>query len=83
MNKAKWLFMFLLALSMAAPAFAVELTLGGFPSFMRTRYRLIENATFISALSSTNAQELGFNDNRDSIFFGDTTLRLTPPISAQ
>ncbi|MCZ6791624.1 MAG: hypothetical protein O7C70_07485 [Candidatus Dadabacteria bacterium] len=80
MNKAKWLFMFLLALSMAAPTFAVELTLGGFPSFMRTRYRLIENATFISALSSTNAQQLGFDDNRDSIFFGDTTLRLTPQL---
>ncbi len=80
MNKAKWLIMFLLALSMAAPTIAVELTLGGFPSFMRTRARFIGNATFISALSNTNAKQLGFNDNNDNIFFADTTLRLTPQL---
>ncbi len=80
MNKAKWLIMFLLALSMAAPTFAVELTLGGFPSFMRTRARYIGNATFISALSNNNAKQLGFNDNNDNIFFADTTLRLTPQL---
>jgi len=80
MSKAKWLFMFLLALSMAAPAFAVELTLGGFPSYMRTRARFISNATFISALSNNNAKQLGFNDNNDNIFFADTTLRLTPQL---
>ena len=80
MSKAKWLFMFLLALSMAAPTFAVELTLGGFPSYMRTRARFISNATFISALSTNNAKQLGFNDNNDNIFFADTTLRLTPQL---
>ncbi len=80
MSKAKWLLMFLLALSMAAPAFAVELTLGGFPSYMRTRARFISNATFISALSNNNAKQLGFNDNNDNIFFADTTLRLTPQL---
>jgi hypothetical protein len=80
MNKAKWLIMFLLALSMAAPTIAVELTLGGFPSFMRTRARFIGNATFISALSNNNAKQLGFNDNNDNIFFADTTLRLTPQL---
>jgi hypothetical protein len=80
MSKAKWLLMFLLALSMAAPTFAVELTLGGFPSYMRTRARFISNATFISALSNQNAQQLGFNDNNDNIFFADTTLRLTPQL---
>ena len=80
MSKAKWLFMFLLALSMAAPTFAVELTLGGFPSYMRTRARFISNATFISALSNDNAKQLGFNDNNDNIFFADTTLRLTPQL---
>lgn len=80
MSKAKWLLMFLLALSMAAPTFAVELTLGGFPSYMRTRARFISNATFISALSNNNAKQLGFNDNNDNIFFADTTLRLTPQL---
>jgi len=80
MSKAKWLLMFLLALSMAAPTFAVELTLGGFPSYMRTRARFISNATFISALSNNNAKQLGFSDNDDNIFFADTTLRLTPQL---
>ncbi|MEZ4547085.1 MAG: hypothetical protein R3B51_04905 [Thermodesulfobacteriota bacterium] len=80
MSKAKWLFMFLLALSMAAPTFAVELTLGGFPSYMRTRARYIGNATFISALSNSNAQALGFTNNKDEIFFVDTSLRLTPQL---
>jgi len=80
MSKAKWLIMFLLALSMAVPTFAVELTLGGFPSYMRTRARFISNATFISALSNNNAKQLGYNDNDDNIFFADTTLRLTPQL---
>lgn len=80
MSKAKWLLMFLLALTLAVPASAVELTLGGFPSYMRTRARFISNATFISALSNNNAKQLGFNDNNDNIFFADTTLRLTPQL---
>ena len=80
MSKAKWLILFLLALSMAVPASAVELTLGGFPSYMRTRARFIQNATFISALTRQNAQDLGYNDNDDTIFFADTTLRLTPQL---
>lgn len=80
MSKAKWLFMFLLALTMAAPTFAVELTLGGFPSYMRTRARFIDNATFISALSNGNANALGFTNNKDEIFFVDTSLRLTPQL---
>ena len=80
MSKAKWLLMFLLALTLAVPAQAVELTLGGFPSYMRTRARFISNATFISALSNNNAKALGFNDNNDNIFFADTTLRLTPQL---
>ena len=80
MRKAKWLLMFLLALSMAAPTFAVELTLGGFPSYMRTRARYFGNATFVSALSVNNAKQLGFSDNDGNIFFADTTLRLTPQL---
>ncbi|MGH7889536.1 MAG: hypothetical protein ACRENF_03195, partial [Thermodesulfobacteriota bacterium] len=73
MSKAKWLFMFLLALSMAVPTFAVELSLGGFPSYMRTRSRYIANSTFISALNSEQARFLGFNNADDNIFFMDTT----------
>ncbi len=65
---------------MAVPTFAVELSLGGFPSYMRTRARYIGNATFISALSRQNAIDLGFNNNDDNIFFADTTLRLTPQL---
>lgn len=80
MSKAKWLLMFLLALTLAVPASAVELNLGGFPSYMRTRARFISNATYISALNNSEAKALGFNDNDDNIFFADTTLRLTPQL---
>ncbi len=80
MKKAKWLFIFVLALFTAAPSYAVDLSLGGFPSYMRTRARYIGNATFISALSRQNAIDLGFNNNDDNIFFADTTLRLTPQL---
>ena len=80
MKKAKWLIIFVLALFTAAPSHAVDLSLGGFPSYMRTRARYIGNATFISALSRQNAIDLGFNNNDDNIFFADTTLRLTPQL---
>lgn len=80
MSKAKWLVMFLLAICMAAPSFAVELSLGGFPSYMRTRARYIDNATFISALNRQDAVNLGYSSNDDNIFFMDTTLRLTPQL---
>jgi hypothetical protein len=80
MSKAKWLIMFLLAMCIATPSFAVELSLGGFPSYMRTRARYIGNATFISALSDTEAQGLGYSNNNGNIFFMDTTLRLTPQL---
>jgi hypothetical protein len=80
MSKAKWLLMFLLALSVAVPTYAVELTLGGFPSYMRTRARFFGDATFVSALTNNQARALGFNNNKDTIFFADTTLRLTPQL---
>ncbi len=79
-GKAKWLIVFLLAVGMAVPTFAVELTLGGFPSYMRTRARFLNNATFVSALTDQQAQGLGFKDNEGQIFFVDTTLRLTPQL---
>ena len=80
MSKAKWLFLFLVAISVAIPSYAVELSLGGFPSFMRTRYRFISDGTFVSALSDADARLLGFNDNSDNISFVDTRLRLTPQL---
>jgi len=76
----KRLIVFIAVLFMAAPSFAVDLSLGGFPSFMRTRARYIGNATFLSALSNQNAIDLGFANNKDNIFFADTTLRLTPQL---
>ena len=69
MRKAKWLVMFLIAIAVAVPASAVELSLGGFPSYMSTRARYIENATYKSAASED-----------DAIFFVDTTLRVTPQL---
>jgi hypothetical protein len=80
MSKAKWLILFLLALVVAVPSYAVELTLGGFPSYMRTRAHFIKGATFLSTMSDRNARRLGFNDNDDNIMFVDTRLRLTPQL---
>jgi hypothetical protein len=80
MSKAKWLLMFFLAMCIAAPSYAVELSLGGFPSYLRTRARYMGNATFINSLSSAQANALGFSNNDGNIFFMDTTLRLTPQL---
>jgi hypothetical protein len=80
MNKAKWLILFLLALVVAVPSYAVELTLGGFPSYMRTRAHFIKGATFVSTMSDAAAKQLGFNDADDNIMFVDTRLRLTPQL---
>jgi len=80
MNKAKWLLLFLVAIFMAIPSYAVELSLGGFPSYMRTRARFIKDATFISSISDDQARLLGFNDADDNIMFVDTRLRLTPQL---
>lgn len=80
MSIAKWLVAFLLVVLMSVPTYAVQLTLGGFPSFMRTRAHFISNATFISAISDSEAQALGFNDADDNIQFVDTRLRLTPQL---
>ncbi len=71
MRKAKWLIMFLIAFAVAAPASAVEVNLGGFPSYMSTVARYIEGATYRSASA---------NESDDRIFFVDTTLRVTPQL---
>jgi hypothetical protein len=80
MNKAKWVVVFLLAVAVAVPAYAVELTLGGFPSYMRTRARIIHNGTFISTLNDSQAEALGFANANDNVIFVDTRLRLTPQL---
>ena len=56
MSKAKWILLFLLAVAVAAPSYAVELSLGGFPSFLRIRPQFYKNATFIGALDEALCQ---------------------------
>lgn len=80
MSKAKWVLLFLIAVLVAVPSYAVELTLGGFPSYFRIRPQFYKNATFVSALSDAQAQALGFNDADDNITFVDSRLRLTPQL---
>ncbi len=80
MSKAKWLLLFILALGVAIPSYAVELTLGGFPSYWRTRAHVIQDATFVSAMNRDQARQLGFNGNDDLFVFVDTRLRLTPQL---
>ena len=67
MIQARWLIIFFAVLGMSIPSFAIDWSLGGFPSYMRTRVRVIENATAVN--------------NGDSISFVDTTLRITPQLS--
>lgn len=80
MSKAKWIIVFLLAVSVAVPSYAVELTLGGFPSFFRIRPQFYKNATFFGALSNDEARLLRINDADDKITFVDSRLRLTPQL---
>jgi hypothetical protein len=80
MNKAKWIVLFLLAVAVAAPSYAVELTLGGFPSYFRIRPQVYHNATFNGVLTDAESQALGFSDHTDNIVFVDTRLRLTPQL---
>ena len=67
MIQARWLIIFFAVLGMSIPSFAIDWSLGGFPSYLRTRARVIDNAT------ATN--------NGEMISFVDTTLRITPQLS--
>ena len=67
MNQARWLIIFFAVLGMSVPSFAIDWSLGGFPSYMRTRARVIGNATAMN--------------NNDTINLVDTTLRITPQLS--
>ncbi len=69
MVQARWLIIFFAVLGMSVPSLAIEWSLGGFPSYMRTRGRIIDNATYKS-----------MSGDNDRIHFVDTTLRLTPQI---
>ena len=66
MIQARWLIIFFAVLGMSIPSFAIDWSLGGFPSYLRTRARVIDNAT------ATN--------NGEMISFVDTTLRITPQL---
>ncbi len=65
MIQARWLIIFFAVLGMSIPSFALDWSLGGFPSYLRTRARVIDNAV------------VGDN-GRISVV--DTTLRLTPQL---
>lgn len=81
MIQARWLIIFFAVLGMSIPSFALDLTMGGFPSYMRTRVRYISNATLMSTLSDVQANALGSENADDEVFLVDTTLRLTPQLS--
>ena len=66
MIQARWLIIFFAVLGMSIPSFAIDWSLGGFPSYMRTRVRVINNATAVQ--------------NDEAISFVDTTLRITPQL---
>ena len=65
MVQARWLIIFFAVLGMSIPSFAIDWSLGGFPSYMRTRGRIIDNASLLK-------------DERMHVV--DTTLRLTPQL---
>ena len=65
MIQARWLIIFFAVLGMSIPSFALDWSLGGFPSYLRTRARVIDNA-----VAGTD----------DMISVVDTTLRITPQL---
>ena len=66
MIQARWLIIFFAVLGMSIPSFAIDWSLGGFPSYMRTRVRVIDSATAVN--------------NGEMIHVTDTTLRITPQL---
>lgn len=65
MIQARWLIIFFAVLGMSIPSFAIDWSLGGFPSYLRTRARVIDNAVA---------------GNDSMVSFVDTTLRITPQL---
>ena len=64
MIQARWLIIFFAVLGMSIPSFAIDWSLGGFPSYLRTRVRVIDNATV----------------SGERMHVTDTTLRITPQL---
>ena len=81
MIQARWLIIFFAVLGMSVPSLALEWSLGGFPSYMRTRARVIGNATFMNTLTDAQAQTMGNESNSDMVSVVDTTLRITPQLA--
>jgi len=67
------------SIGLAIPSFAVELSLGGFPSFMRFRWRTLTNATAHHVTNGASVSALAASDG-ENIHFADMTLRLTPQL---
>jgi|TARA_B100001758_G_scaffold37036_2_gene28277 hypothetical protein len=83
MRIMKYVLALVFALGMAIPSFAVELSLGGFPSFMRFRWRSLHNATYHNILTPGELAGIAGLDGDatgEHIHFADMTLRLTPQL---
>ena len=84
MRIMKYVLALVFSLGLAIPTFAVELNLGGFPSFMRFRWRSIHNATYHNIMTPAELENLGSGLDADTtgehIHFADMTLRLTPQL---
>ena len=84
MRIMKYVLTLVFALGLAIPTFAVELSLGGFPSFMRFRWRTIQNGTYHNILTLAELNDMGGGLDADTtgenIHFADMTLRLSPEL---
>ena len=79
MRITKFVLALVFAIGLAIPSFAVELSLGGFPSYMRFRWRTLTNATAHSVTNGSTGV-LGATSDGEQIHFADMTLRLTPQL---
>ena len=78
MRIMKYVLALVFALGLAIPSFAVELSLGGFPSFMRFRWRSLHNATYHNILTPgelAGITGLDGDATGEHIHFADMTLR--------
>ena len=79
MRITKYVLALVFSIGLAIPSFAVELSLGGFPSFMRFRWRTLTNATAHHVTNREAVSNLTASDG-ENIHFADMTLRLTPQL---
>jgi len=83
MSKIKWAVLLFLGVLVAVPAYALELSLGTYPSWFRIRARVFENATFQGLIPENLPAALDPDDrllrgNSDDIFFVDSRLLVSP-----